>query len=100
MSPLCGYVPQLDSWSCGYASFNMVLLSHHKRPLTIAALQTLLERAWDLGYDPPGRVHYKGRILGKRGAKAWTGPAEWATVMSASRVPGVVRAYFEGGEER
>lgn len=86
LTPTCGYVQQRDSWSCGYASFNMVLQTHSFKPLSIPLLQYLLERAWGLGLDRAGKRYYGGKIVGKKGGKAWTGPQEWETVMIAAQI--------------
>ena len=76
----------------------MLLLTHSLKPLSIPLLQYLLERAWGLGLDKAGKRYYGGKIVGKKGGKAWTGPQEWETVMIACNITGVVRVYFESGE--
>ena len=46
--------------------------SFHSLP-TIQQLQTITEQAWEAGYDPEGRRHFKGKLVG---SKRWIGTSE------------------------
>ncbi|ORY55163.1 peptidase family C78-domain-containing protein [Leucosporidium creatinivorum] len=46
---------------------------------TILELQNIIELAWNQGYDPPGRDHFKGKLIG---STKWIGATEIYTAMS------------------
>ena len=84
---------QHENWTCGYANLGALLQclasgGRQQLPTSTepAALQALIERAWEEGFDPEGRAEFGGRLVGKRGKRGWIGTPEMAAVLWHLRV--------------
>ena len=84
---------QHENWTCGYANLGALLQclasgGRQRLPTSTepAALQALIERAWEEGFDPEGRAEFGGRLVGKRGKRGWIGAPEMACVLWHLRV--------------
>ena len=88
---------QHENWTCGYANLGALLeclASGGRQQLPTntepPALQALIERAWQEGFDPNGRAEFGGRLVGKRGRCGWIGAPEMAAALWHLRVDALV----------
>ena len=88
---------QREDWTCGYANLGALLQclasggrQHLPTSTEPAALQALIERAWEEGFDPEGRAEFGGRLVGKRGKRGWIGTPEMAAALWHLRVDALV----------
>ena len=88
---------QREDWTCGYANLGALLQclasgGRQQLPTSTepAALQALIERAWEEGFDPEGRAEFGGRLVGKRGKRGWIGTPEMAAALWHLRVDALV----------
>lgn len=121
------FIGQKDNWSCGYRNLQMILSSllpnildshtfHSKYPRrsdqitipSIAQIQTLIETAWQNGFDPEGATHFRHKLRGKRcfigAVEVHSALSFWgfdATIIqfircpeSRQALPRFVKAYF------
>ena len=99
---------QHENWTCGYANLGALLQSlaragRQQLPTRTnpPALQALIERAWQEGFDPKGRAEFGGRLVGKRGRSGWIGAPEMVVALWHLRVDAIlVEVKFEAGAGR
>ncbi|KLT38768.1 DUF1671-domain-containing protein [Cutaneotrichosporon oleaginosum] len=85
------------SWGCGYRNAEMSiasllllpnspytsLFSGESEP-SVRTIQNWINEAWRAGYDPAGRAHFKGKIVG---TSKWIGPSDLYAMFSYLGVP-------------
>lgn len=80
-------------WSCGYRNTQMLFSSLIKLPRfselvkkvtngvpSIPCIQGLIEKAWEMGFDPRGRIQLDGKLVGTR---KWIGATEVFTLFAS-----------------
>ena len=86
-------------WGCGYRNALMALSSllaacPEYRPAFsrdrngadpgVRRLQGWIEEAWGAGHDPPGRAHFRGKVLGTR---KWIGTSDLYAMYTYKGIP-------------
>ena len=79
------YYPQRDNYSCGYQNLRMIL-SSFSMSYTLTEIQELIEKAWDEGWDPQGRLEL-GLLAGTR---TWIGTPEIYTCLSYLGIKSII----------
>lgn len=96
---LCVIMTERTAWGCGYRNALMALSSLliHSPSLSrlfsrstngsdpgVRRLQGWLDEAWAKDFDPPGKKHFKGGVLGGR---SWVGTGDLYAMFSYKGVP-------------
>lgn len=107
--PSLGAMPR-DNWSCGYRNIQMLIGHLLSRPNgkggwpglfggmvpNVMSLQAELQALWASGYDPEGRQHFGGSVLG---TKRWIGTSEACVLLRGQSVRCNIVAFRSGTAE-
>lgn len=95
----CAPSDTLAGWGCGYRNALMALTSllqakpAYRKPFSevdngaspgVRRIQGWIEEAWGMGYDPEGKKHFKGKLLG---SKKWIGTSDLYAMFVYKGVP-------------